>query len=570
MGWRAKGLMAGAIALLLGGSAFSGQEGPAPQYGGNLEIGTVYYTISALSFDNYDFAWKHNHDTGAVYEQLFATDLSQAQHNGGKFAFVADAWIPTEAMRGELAEKWEWKQNPLQLIVTLRKGVMFPEKPGVMASRELVADDVVYTFNRLNSSPKKIAGYFDYVSSIEAKDKYTVVFHMKEYNAEWAYRFGYGYYSGIIPREVVEAAPDNAGARDWKKVNGTGPFMLTDYVAGNSHVYTKNPNYWDKEKIAGTEYKLPFVDKVTYRIIKDEATVVTAFRTGKLDMLETVRWQNVESLKKSNPQIQWHRYLAMGGQYLAMRVDTKPFDDIRVRRALNMAVNKKEIVDSYYNGNAELFAYPEHPEYVGYFEPLESMPDSVKELFAYNPDKAKKLLAEAGYPNGFTFKVQVCSCSPEHADLLPLVAGYLEQVGVKMEIEPMEYGAFLSAMTTQKNAPGYFMGNGHTNPTTTLRKNFVMGQVWNPSQYNDPAFAAKMDAVYKEPDEDKRKVMIREMTREILDKAPYLWLPTAYSYTAWWPWVKNYGGELRAGSVRPGPIYARIWVDQEMKKQMGY
>lgn len=570
MGWRAKGLMAGAIALLLGGSAFSGQEGPAPQYGGNLEIGTVYYTISALSFDNYDFAWKHNHDTGAVYEQLFATDLSQAQHNGGKFAFVADAWIPTEAMRGELAEKWEWKQNPLQLIVTLRKGVMFPEKPGVMKSRELVADDIVYTFNRLNSSPKKIAAYFDFVSSIEAKDKYTVVFNMKEYNAEWAYRFGYGYYSGIIPREVVESAPDNAGARDWKKVNGTGPFMLTDYVAGNSHVYTKNPNYWDKEKIGGTEYKLPFVDKVTYRIIKDEATVVTAFRTGKLDMLETVRWQNVESLKKSNPQIQWHRYLAMGGQYLAMRVDTKPFDDIRVRRALNMAVNKKEIVDSYYNGNAELFAYPEHPEYVGYFEPLESMPDSVKELFTYNPDKARKLLTEAGYPNGFTFKVQVCSCSPEHADLLPLVAGYLEQVGVKMEIEPMEYGAFLSAMTTQKNAPGYFMGNGHTNPTTTLRKNFVMGQVWNPSQYNDPAFAAKMDAVYKEPDEDKRKVMIREMTREIVDKAPYLWLPTAYAYTAWWPWVKNYGGELRAGSVRPGPIYARIWVDQEMKKQMGY
>jgi peptide/nickel transport system substrate-binding protein len=570
MGWRARGLMAGAVALLLGGTAFGGQEGPAPQYGGSLEIGTVYYTISALSFDNYDFAWKHNHDTGAVYEQLFATDLSQAQHNGGKFAFVADAWIPTEAMRGELAEKWEWNQNPLQLIVTLRKGVMFPEKPGVMKSRELVADDIVYTFNRLNSSPKRIAAYFDFVSSIQAKDKYTVVFNMKEYNAEWAYRFGYGYYSGIIPHEVVEAAPDNAGAKDWKNANGTGPFMLTDYVAGNSHTYTKNPNYWDKEKIGGTEYKLPFVDKVTYRIIKDEATVVTAFRTGKLDMLEAVRWQNVESLKKTSPQIQWHRYLAMGGQYLAMRVDTKPFDDIRVRRALNMAVNKQEIVDSYYNGNAELFAYPQHPEYVGYFEPLESMPDSVKELYTYNPDKAKKLLAEAGYPDGFTFKVQVCSCSPEHADLLPLVAGYLEQVGVKMEIQPMEYGAFLSAMTTQTNAPGYFMGNGHTNPTTTLRKNFVMGQVWNPSQWNDPAFAAKMDAVYKEPDEDKRKVMVRDMTREILDKAPYLWLPTPYNYTAWWPWVKNYGGELRAGSVRPGPIYARIWVDQEMKKQMGY
>ena len=115
MGWRARGLMAGAVALLLGGTAFGGQEGPAPQYGGSLEIGTVYYTISALSLDNYDFAWKHNHDTGAVYEQLFATDLYQGPAQRRQIAFVADAWIPTEAMRGELAENWEWKQNPLQL-----------------------------------------------------------------------------------------------------------------------------------------------------------------------------------------------------------------------------------------------------------------------------------------------------------------------------------------------------------------------------------------------------------------------------------------------------------------------
>jgi peptide/nickel transport system substrate-binding protein len=570
MVWRAKGLIAGALALLLSGSAYSGQEGPAPQYGGNLEVGTVFFTISALSWDSYDWNWKHNHDTGAVYEQLFAADLTQARHNGGKFEFVADAWIPTEALRGELAEKWEWKQNPLQLIITLRKGVMFPEKAGVMKSRELVADDVVYAFKRLSTSPKRTVGYFDYVSSVEAPDKHTVVFNMKEYNAEWAYRFGYGYYSGIIPHEVVEAAPDAAGAKDWKNVNGTGPFTLTDYVSGNSNTYVKNPNYWDKLKVGGTEYKLPFVDKITYRIIKDESTVVTAFRTGKLDMLEAVRWQNVDMLKKSNPEIQWHRSLAFAGTYLAMRVDTKPFDDIRVRRALNMAVNKKEIIDSYYNGNAELFAFPEHPDYVGYYEPLESMPDSVKELFVYNPDKAKQLLAEAGYPNGFTFKVQVCSCNPNHMDLLPLVAGYLEQVGVKTEIQTMEYGAYLSAMTTQTNAAGYFQGQAHTNPTTSIRKQFLPGQVWNPSQWNDPVFTKKMEGLYREPDEDKRKATIRELTREIVDKAPYIWLPTVYAYTGWWPWVKNYGGELFAGAARPGPIYARIWVDQEMKKQMGF
>ena len=94
----------------------------------------------------------------------------------------------------------------------------------------------------------------------------------------------------------------------------------------------------------------------------------------------------------------------MSGTFLAMRVDTKPFDDIRVRRALNMAVNKQEIVKAYYNGNAELFAYPQHPDYKGYFEPLEAMPAASRSCSSTIPAKAKKLLAEAGYPNGFTLQ----------------------------------------------------------------------------------------------------------------------------------------------------------------------
>ena len=536
-----------------------------PKYGGNLEIGTVSVTISALSFDPADFAWKLNHDTGLYLETLFAGDLSKSIRNGGKYNFKPDAWVPSDALRGELAETWEWTQEPLVLTVHLRHGIMWPEKAGVMAAREFVADDVVFSFNRQNASPKKVAGYFDHVSSVSARDPYTVVFAMKEYNAEWDYRFGWGYYSQIIPPELVKA-----GAQNWKNATGTGPFQLTDYVQGNAQTYSRNPLYWDKEKIDGQDYKIPFVDKVTYRIIKDEATQHAAIRTGKLDILEAIRWQAVDSLKKSAPQLKWSRWLSMGGIYLAMRVDQKPFSDIRVRRALNMAVNKREIVSEYYGGNAELFAYPQHPDYIGYFQTLDEMPASVKELYEYNPEKAKKLLAEAGYPKGFTFKTQVCACSPDNMDLLPLVAGYLEQIGVKIEIQPMEYGAFLSAMTTQTNTPGYFMGNGHTNPTTTIRKNFVPGQVWNPSQWDDPKFTARVAEMYRTPDEATRKTMLQAMTIEMLDNAPYLWLPTPNVYSAWWPWVKNYDGELRVGAVKPGPVYARIWIDQELKKRLGH
>lgn len=541
------------------------QAPEAPKYGGTVEIATVYATISALSFDNYDWPWKHNHDTGAVYEQLFAADLTKAKSRGGKNSFINDAYIPSSLIRGELAEKWEWLENPLRLKIELRKGVMFPEKAGVMKAREMVAEDVVYSFKRLSTSPKATRSYFDYVKDVSAPDKYTVMFEMSKFNAEWDYRFGYGYYSGIIPKEVVDA-----GAANWKNVNGSGPFKLTDYVAGNSQTYEKNSEYWDKETVNEKEFKLPYVDKVVYRVIKDEATRVTALRTGKLDIMEAVRWQDVETLKKSVPQLKWNKWLNQSGTFLSMRVDQKPFDDIRVRRAMNLAVNKEEIIKSYYNGNAELYAYPQHPEYGPYFQPLSEQPDSVKELFKYDPAKAKKLLAEAGYPNGLTFTTQVCSCNPDHMDLLPLVAAYLEQVGVKMEIQPMEYAAFLSAMTTQKNTAGYFMNNGHTNPTTTIRKSFVPKQVWNPSQWDDPKLTARMEAVYLERDETKRIAELRKMTTEMVDAAPYIWMPTPYVFTAWWPWVKGYEGELRAGSVRPGPIYARMWVDQELKKKMGY
>lgn len=563
-----------ATTLCLGSGAAWAQAKPAaapaaaaaqkPQYGGELNIAVVFATVNPMSPDNGDWAWKHAQDTGLAYEQLFAADLRKSLRNGGKHSFTADAWIAPDALRGELAEKWEMKQNPLRVEVTLRKGIQFPAKAGVMAQREFVADDVVFAYERLNKSPKKIPGYFDHVDRVEAQGKHQVTFFMKAYNAEWDYRFGWGFYSGIVPREVIAA-----GGGNWKNVNGTGPFQLQEYVQGNSLQFVKNPVYWDKETIGGTEYKLPFVDRINYRVIKDEQTLITALRTAKLDVMEAVRWSHVEELKKTAPKIQWSRRLSNGGQFVALRMDQKPFDDIRVRRALNLAINRQEIVKAYYGGNAELLAWPMHPTYTGYFEPLDSMPDAVKELFTFNPAKARQLLAEAGYPNGFTFKVQTSSANTE-GDLLQMAAAYLAKVGVKMEIQTLEYAAYFSAMMTRTNAPGYFMFLGNTNPTTALRKSFVKGQVWNPSQFSDPEIDKMMAETYAEADERVRQVKVRQMTRLVLEKAPVIFLPSAYVYTGWWPWVQNYGGELRAGSERPGPIHARIWVDQELKKKLGH
>ena len=524
----------------------------------------MYVTLSALSWDPVDWTWKSNHDTGLVREQLFSGDLTKGIRNGGDYTFVAEAYLPTDVIRGELAESWEWT-DPLTLVVNLRKGVKFPAKPGIMDERDLTADDVVFTFNLVNDSPKKAqSNYWDYIDAIEARDDYTVVFHFNRYNAEWAYRFGYGYQSSITARELA-----NVDAKDWRNLLGTGPFQLTRYVHGNSHVYTRRDDYWDHEEHDGERFRLPYVDSVKYRVIKDEATYLSALRTGKIDILETIRWIAVDHLKETTPELKWSRWLGMTGNFIALRLDHEPFKDQRVRRALNLAVNQREIVELFYGGHAELMAYPQHPGFGAYFQPLEEMPESVQELFSYNPQKARELLAEAGYADGFTFKVQVCSCSPSNMDLLPLLESYLGEIGVKIEIQPMEYASFLSAMTTKTHGPGYFMNNGHTNPTTTLRK-FINGHTWNPAFYNQVDFDAGIDRLMGMPEEADRIELARELTVQLMEYAPYIWLPTEYVYTAWWPWVKNYAGELRAGAVRPGPIYSRIWLDQELKEELGF
>ncbi|MEM7099935.1 MAG: ABC transporter substrate-binding protein [Pseudomonadota bacterium] len=535
-----------------------------PQYGGKLNIGTVYVTLSPLSWDSRDWNWKSNHDTSMVREQLFAANLDKSVRKGGTHRFVADAYLPKDAIRGELAESWRWLDD-LTLEIKLRRGVIIPGKPGVIEERELDAFDVKFSFDNLLSSPKQISNYLDHVQRLEVVDHHTIRFHLSKYSAEWDYRFGYGYYSAINPREMAQL-----DAKNWRNVVGSGPFTLERYIQGNSQLYAKNPKYWDRETLHGTPYQIPFVDQLTYRIIKDEATYLTGIRTGKLDILESIRWIAVDHLKASTPELQWNRWLSTSGNFVVMRQDFAPFADVRVRRAMNLAVNQKEIVELFYGGHAELMAYPQHPGFGPYFQPLEEMPASVQELYSYNPAKARQLMQDAGYPDGFEVTIQVCSCSPSNMDLVPLLEGYLSKIGVKLTIQPLEYASFLSMMTSRNHSPAYLMDSGHVNPTTTIRKSFVTGQLWNPSLHSDPDLDARMAEIFENRNESERIQDLRQLTVEIIDAAPYIWLPIQYRYTAWWPWVKNYNGELRAGAVRPGPIYARIWIDQELKRTMGY
>ena len=537
-------------------------EGKEPQYGGTLTVLTRWGGGEHLSFDAADMQWMHSYTAGPYQEGLLIGDLQKGPRGTNEWAFMSQALIPEEVTTGCLAESWEFT-DPLTLVFRIRQGVMWQDKPGVMAARELTAEDIAFSWNRVLEASKTRPGYsFDFVDSFSAPDRYTVVVEMNEFNANWQCAIAWGYCCLIAPPELTEV-----GARDWKNACGTGPFMLTDYTRGSYTTYERNPNYWGKTTIGGKEYQLPFVDKMVWPLIVDPATRLASLRTGKVDIDAISSWEYVESLEETNPELQ--RWEILGGSVLAgMRTDTPFFDDIRVRRAMNMAIDKQAIIASLSGGHGHLLDYPFRSDWGDVYTPLDELPESCQELFTYNPEKARELLAEAGYPDGFSCEVV---CPTLQADVTSMVAGFWEEIGVECEIKPLEFGALFGTLfgKTHKHIIFHFGGEGN-NPLRDLWNTLVTGERYNSAMWSDPAFDEKWHQAATERDPARRNELLKELSVYAIENSLFIMLPTADYYRYAWPWVRNYWGESCAGAVNPAPIYARIWLDQELKEAMGY
>ena len=546
----------------------AGPDRETPRYGGTLNVATVFSGLNALSFKHYNWPWKTNHD--ALYmDQLIAGDLDLGPRGSGINEYVAFDWIPPEHYRGELAESWSLEENPLRLVFNIRQGVYWPEKPGVMARRELVASDITYHFTHMWTSPRRIPTYWDFIREWKAEDKYTAVAYLNDFNANWGYRIAWGYFSGITPPEVHQLN-DNKGSGDWRLMNGTGPYKVVDIRPDDVQAYARNDDYWDQEVINGTAHDLPFTDGVTYHIMNDEAAQIAAIRTCRVDILESFRWQFADELKNSAPELIIKKRTSALGTFIALRNDIAPFDDLRVRKAMNLAVNQNEIQAALLNGDGEVLNYPFSASWPDYYTPIKDLPAETQELFGYDPEKAKQLLAEAGYPDGLEFELMFAAVSPYHLDLVAMLEAYYHRIGVTMIAVPLDYPTFRAKMREPDQAVGYLMNNSEGNPFSVLRKSFVSGQTWNPAFHADPWFDKAYDEAITTRDKGARDELLRKLNTYIItERVPHVWLPTLTIYSAWWPYVKNYYGELRVGAARPGPIYARAWIDEDLKRELG-
>jgi peptide/nickel transport system substrate-binding protein len=272
--------------------------------------------------------------------------------------------------------------------------------------------------------------------------------------------------------------------------------------------------------------------------------------------------QQVASLAKTDPQIQqalWPR----DGLTLATRCDREPFTDIRVRKALQMAIDCKTIAQSYYGGAVD--GTPVGfitPLFADWTTPYNQWPADLQAEYSYNPEKARELLAEANLAGGFT--TDCVTASVFDLELLQIVKSYLMDIGVDMTIETYDMPVFDSitragefdqaAVTTQT---GRVIG-----PIPSFQSR-TTGHWQNYTYNNDPKYDAMVSEMMNASSLDEAKRLAKEMDLYILSQHWAVNTTPMVNPVIWQPWVQGYSGEFTENNL--GWYYARFWIDQSLK-----
>ncbi|HEY95872.1 MAG TPA: ABC transporter substrate-binding protein [Dehalococcoidia bacterium] len=506
-------------------------------------------------------------ETRIMNEPLIIGDWSKGPAGTGELDWQLGHMQSMSYMRGALAESYEMPDDET-IIFHIRPGVHWWNK-APMNGREFTAEDAVWSLEREWANPKCWPQASNppgqRLISVEALDKYTVECKVPP-EVQGLLLLYNGWYIQMLPREVVEMYGD---MNDWENVVGTGGFMLTDYVTSSSLTYSKNPDYWSNDPVH-PENPVPYMDKVKLLIISDSSSQQAAFRTGKTDMLANVSVEDWQLFTEQNPDLNYTPTLPWIPTFPCGRLDKDlPFNDLRVRRALNLAVNQAEILEDYYKGHGAMLGYPFVPSQSmsDVYVPLEEMPESVQELFTYNPDKAKQLLADAGYPNGFKTEM---AANPAEVDLLSIIREYFLAVGVDMEIKVFDFGAHFG-MKKGRTFSEMIMADtypyGFPNMHNVRPESASCPCSWG-SDESRVAYNTVQQYLCK--DDEKVRQAVKEVVPHILDNAWGVWLPIRNLYWMWWPWVQNYRGETNFGHISTHLYRNYIWVDEELKEAMGY
>ena len=453
-------------------------------------------------------------------------------------------------VEGDLAESWT-QPSELTYLFKLRKGVRFHNKPPVNG-REVTAEDVVYSIERFRTVKGNANAYMlSSVDKVEAPDRYTVRITLKEPYVWLLDMLANSHAVPIIAKECVDKFGD---LKRHEATVGTGPWMLDSYRPNVGMTFVRNPSYF----LAG----LPYIDRVEVFVDEDNASRMAAFLAGKYDLgweymgiINRSDWVQIKDvLKTRRPRLQTVEFTTPVVQHISMRTDKAPFSDVRVRRAMSMAVDRKTIIDSIYEGVAVL--NPAVPAALRDWSiPMEQLGEGAA-YYKYDPTAAKKLLAEAGLPNGFSATVEFTTYgSTVVVDSCQLVLKYLKDVGIDAKLVTKEYGAYISTTFYGKfDTLAYGPQTGFQEPDNHLYGQYYPGELKNQSHINDPVVADMLIRQRRTADPAKRREVIYDIQRYLAKQQYYVQMPSAVLVGAWDGALRNYapnhgydyGGRLMA------------------------
>jgi peptide/nickel transport system substrate-binding protein len=443
----------------------------------------------------------------------------------------------TFPIEGDLAESWT-QPNDTTYIFKLRRGVRWHAKPPVNG-RELTSADVKYSIERFLTVKGNPSAYMlRAIDRVETPDLYTVRIVLKEPNVWFLEMLANPMTMAIVAREAVEKFGDLKKA---ESVVGTGPWMLDSYRPNAGLTFVRHPQYFQ----AG----LPYIDRVEMLVDEDNASRISAFLTGKYDVgwdvggaIARTDWVQIkDTVTQRRPGLRTMEFDSNIETHVSMRTDQKPFNDVRVRQAISMAIDRRGIVDAVFEGVGTL-----NPAIPAAFKewsvPVDQLGEGAR-YFKYNPAEAKRLLAAAGYPSGFPASLCFTTYgSTAFVDTAQLILKYLKDVGIDTKLDQKEYGAFIASCYFGKfDSLTYGPQTPFVDPDNYIYGTHYPGELKNQSHVNDPVVTDLLVRQRRTADPGKRRDALAELQRHLARQQYYVQLASAVTVAVWEGALKNYG-----------------------------
>jgi peptide/nickel transport system substrate-binding protein len=458
----------------------------------------------------------------------------------------------TYPIEPDLAESWT-QPDDKTYVFKLKKGVRWHPKPPVNG-RELTADDIKYTYERfLTIKGNGNRPVLEYVDRIDVLDKYTVKFTLKEPNA-WFLDLLASTSTWIVAKECVEKFGDLKKA---ESLVGTGPWMLERWEPNVRLVYVRNPNYL----VPG----LPYADGVDVLIDKDPSSRLAAWLAGKVDFgpeyQQVVRRLDLGMAQQRKPGLQTAEYAWFTSGLVGFKIDKPPFNDVRVRRALSRATSLAEIFESNAFSQGHWVPNPAVPAASAEWSiPIDQLGPEGRKLYEHSTADAKRLLAEAGYPNGFKAQVESpgTAYGPDFLDAAQILVKNWKAAGIDAELKLKEYGAFISTAIYGKfDDMMYGLRGAWVDPEAYFYRPFMPGQPLNILNVNDPKLTDMINLQRRTFDVPKRKQIVYDIQRYLAEQGYFGADGSVKVVSAWEPYIKNYmpnngfdvGGRLMAAWI---------------------